>query len=319
MADTVSSEVLGSGTTNGNTLPYLSDGGEAREITLSSSVSIVSGQKYAITTSCQDDVYPGWAYDYPLYTTPPDYAGGNQWFSDDSGDTWVDAARGNDYYFVTKAGGVEKESYTFPPQPGGIYAAYGIEDSNLRLGQSFTATSSYDLTSVVLLLGLWVDSEAVGTITVRIREVNAKPSKAVNPTPTDTNSAVTLDHDTIVWEDGGGADTFDVYYGTTSGSLTLVSSAQAGTIFTIWGVTSGSPFDYAVTRYWRIDSTNDAGTTTGEEWSFTSMTFDPPVPNPPVPDPDDPNPPEPVFDPNFIRTTQRLTLAAGHQFWYEIS
>jgi len=318
MADTVSSEVLGSGTTNGNTLPYLSDGGEAREITLSSSVSIVSGQKYAITTSCQDDVYPGWAYDYPLYTTPPDYAGGNQWFSGDSGDTWVDAARGNDYYFVTKAGGVEKESYTFPPQPGGIYAAYGIEDSNLRLGQSFTATSSYDLTSVVLLLGLWVDSEAVGTITVRIREVNAKPSKAVNPTPTDTNSAVTLDHDTIVWEDGGGADTYNVYYGTTSGALSLVSSAQAGTSFTIWGVSDGSPYDYLDIRYWRIDSTNEAGTTTGDEWMFTTIPLTYPNPSPTPPDPDYPYPPDHDFNPNFINTTQRLICAANSKVWYEV-
>jgi len=145
----------------------------------------------------------------------------------------------------------------------------------------------------------------------------AVPAKAKNPTPTDANSAVTLDQDTIVWEDGGGADTYDVYYGTTSGDLILVSSAQTETSFTVWGMADGSPYDYEVTRYWRIDSTNDVGTTTGDEWSFTTITFDPPVPSPS--DPDGDFPPDYAFDPNFIRTKNRLVLAAGHQVWYEVS
>lgn len=144
------------------------------------------------------------------------------------------------------------------------------------------------------------------------------PSKAVNPTPTDTNSNVTLDHDTIIWEDGGGADTFDVYYGTTSGSLTLVSSAQAGTSFTIWGVSDGSPYDYLDIRYWRIDSTNEAGTTTGDEWMFTTIPLTYPNPSPTPPDPDYPYPPDHDFNPNFINTTQRLICAANSKVWYEV-
>ena len=154
------------------------------------------------------------------------------------------------------------------------------------------------------------------------------PEKAITPGPTDANSAVTLDQEDLTWIDGGlgaanEALTFNVYYGDTSGSLTLVASAQdAGAVsnlFTIWNLDYGSPFDYAVTRYWRIDSTNDVGTTTGDEWSFTTLTFDPPVPSPPEPDPDDPYPIDYEFDPNFIRTTQRLVCACGHQIWYETS
>lgn len=102
------------------------------------------------------------------------------------------------------------------------------------------------------------------------------PSKAINPTPSNTTDDVTLDHPTVTWEDGGGAETYDVYYGTESGNLTLVSSAQSGTSFTIWGIDNGSPFNYEAVRYWRVDATNEYGTTTGDEWSFTSIEFDPP-------------------------------------------
>ncbi len=101
------------------------------------------------------------------------------------------------------------------------------------------------------------------------------PTKANTPAPTNANTSVTLDQATITWDDGGGADTFNVYYGTDSGSLTLVSSAQAGTSFTVTGITDGAPYSYLSTRYWRIDSTNNAGTTTGDEWSFITIRFTP--------------------------------------------
>ena len=99
------------------------------------------------------------------------------------------------------------------------------------------------------------------------------PSKAINPTPTNTASDVTLDQQTTTWENGGGATSYNIYYGIQSGNLTLVSSGQVET-FTIYQITNGSPFNYAVTRYWRIDSVNASGTTTGDEWSFTTIVFD---------------------------------------------
>jgi len=154
----------------------------------------------------------------------------------------------------------------------------------------------------------------------------ALPEKAITPGPTHENTSVTLDQNDITWVDGGlgmsnEATAFSVYYGRESGDLTLVSSGQAAggatNAFVIWDLLYGSPFDYAITRYWRIDSTNEAGTTTGDEWSFTTITFDPPAPSPS--DPDGDFPPDYTFDPNFIRTKNRLVLAAGHQVWYEVS
>jgi len=104
------------------------------------------------------------------------------------------------------------------------------------------------------------------------------PTKAANPSPADAAADVTLDHATISWEDGGGADTFDVYYGQDAGSLVKVSDAQVGTSFTISDIDYGSPFDYETNRAWRIDATNAYGTTTGDVWTFTTIMFAPPPP-----------------------------------------
>jgi hypothetical protein len=103
------------------------------------------------------------------------------------------------------------------------------------------------------------------------------PTKATNPTPSNAADDTTLDQATVTWEDGGGATSYDVYYGTESGNLTLLESGVTDLSYTIFEIDDGSPFDYEVTRYWRIDAVNDAGTTTGDEWSFTTITFNAPA------------------------------------------
>lgn len=126
--------------------------------------------------------------------------------------------------------------------------------------------------------GSWTDASNTYPATIRSPDApGSPPTKAENPSPTDANTSVTLDQATITWDDGGDADTFNVYYGDTSGSLSLVSAAQAGTSFTVTGITNGSPYNHLSTRYWRIDSTNGDGTTTGDEWSFTTIRFGPPT------------------------------------------
>ena len=59
------------------------------------------------------------------------------------------------------------------------------------------------------------------------------------------------------------ADTFNVYMGPV-GSLSLISSAQAGTTLTV-GIGS-VPLEQVI--YWRVDATNGFGTTTGDTWNF---------------------------------------------------
>jgi len=147
-------------------------------------------------------------------------------------------------------------------------------------------------------------------------DTNALPSKPVNPTPSDAADDVTLDQETITWEDGGGATSYDVYYGDTSGDLTLVSEGQTGLSFTIDGITLGSPFDYLVTRYWRVDAVNAAGTTTGDEWSFASIAFDPPLPTGVTLNAEGEPTGTPTGESNMI-TVRKLVVAANDKIWYE--
>ena len=98
----------------------------------------------------------------------------------------------------------------------------------------------------------------------------APPEKPVNPTPANDATEIDFSAFLLAWEDGGDADTYDVYIGST-GDLTLVSSAQANTGYLttleeLETIFSASPINQKI--YWRVDATNDDGTTTGDEWNF---------------------------------------------------
>ncbi len=101
---------------------------------------------------------------------------------------------------------------------------------------------------------------------------NGVPTKAENPNPTDTEAEVDVDTSQLSWDDGGAADDFDVYFGTT-GNMSLVSSAQGGTT---WSIPSESLL-YDTGYQWRIDSNNGNGSTTGDVWSFTTAALVPAV------------------------------------------
>ncbi len=122
------------------------------------------------------------------------------------------------------------------------------------------------------------------------------PSKAVNPSPANSASSVELVTSQLSWDDGGDADTFNVYFGI-SGSQVLVSSAQVAETWDIPSETLG----YGVTYAWRIDSSNGEGTTTGDTWTFTALEFDPPV----------------ASGLNNMKTIRRLVAVAKGTFYYE--
>lgn len=256
---------LVSGTTPGDTLPNWTAGAEEREISFGAGVELTSGVVYAIVvralTAVEGDS------DVLIYANNSNpYANGNVFRSGDSGSSWI-GAETYDWWFKTKAGGVEKDTN----EPATLN--WDEAASNEWRAQTFTASSTYTITSVILKLERFI-WDTTGTLTVSIKAVQGVPSKATTPAPANAASDVTLDQATLTWVDGGDADTYNVYYGDTSGSLSLVSSAQAGTSLTVTGITLGSPYGYVVTRYWRIDSTNEIGTTTGDEWSFTTINFD---------------------------------------------
>ncbi len=98
--------------------------------------------------------------------------------------------------------------------------------------------------------------------------VNDAPAKATSPSPLDGATAVSLDPD-LTWLDGGGATSYDVYFGTSSPGSFIGN--QGGTTYTPSTLTTSTIY------YWRINPKNTCGTTIGDVWTFTSepVTFNP--------------------------------------------
>lgn len=301
------------GTTNGDTLPYHPTTPEARQIVFNTPTTLTEGKKYAIVVRAIDSsgFNDGMVWHIKLATGGTDsFAFG----SSDSGLTWsLTSSPVSNLWFQSLLGETVKDSYIFNYTGiGSIY--YGV-----RWGaEVFTVSSTYDITSVILQLQRNGSLATPGTITVSIRATIALPEKPINPAPANSATDVTLDQATITWENGGGATSYDVYFGLTSGGLIKVSSGQVGTSFTITGITYGSLFDYLVSRSWRIDAVNNAGTTAGDVWTFTTIAFAPPLPTGLTPDPD--NPGETLGTPsgeNNMITNKRLVVAMDSRLFYE--
>lgn len=296
---------LCSGTTDGDTLaadPSFTE----REITFGAGTELTSGIKYAIVIRCSNALYSlGYNDSYPNNS----YANGAIADSANSGETWSSTYSDYDFWFKTKSSGVEKDTGTFS---GSERLAIS---STAWFAQTFTASSTYTITSVILKLNK-LAGRLPGTVTVSIRATEGAPEKPINPTPTNEASDITLDQATITWEDGGGATSYDVYYGENEAGLTLVSEGQAETSFTITGIDYGPPFDYVISRTWRIDAVNAAGTTTGDVWTFTTIAFDPPLPTGITLDAGGDPTGTPTGENNMF-TVKRLIIAANNKIFYE--
>jgi hypothetical protein len=90
----------------------------------------------------------------------------------------------------------------------------------------------------------------------------APPGQASGPSPADSATDVAVDTD-LSWTAGSGADSHDVYFGTTSPGT--FQGNQTATTFDTGTMSNDT------TYYWRIDEVNTAGTTTGAVWSFTTI------------------------------------------------
>jgi len=89
------------------------------------------------------------------------------------------------------------------------------------------------------------------------------PQQAGSPMP--LNGATNVDlMPTLNWAAADRATSYDVFFGTDM-SNPLPQGNQTGRSFIPGTLTAGT------TYYWRIDAVNEAGTTTGALWSFTTM------------------------------------------------
>jgi len=96
--------------------------------------------------------------------------------------------------------------------------------------------------------------------------------KAINPSPFSSATNVALDA-ILSWTAGLGAVSHDVYFGTAN-PPTAFQSNQTETTF------NPGTLVPAKTYYWRIDEVNSLGTTTGDIWSFSTLSGQPSAPSP---------------------------------------
>jgi len=310
------------GTTDGNTLPETPTWTN-REISLGAGVALVSGTQYAIVVrSATSEVE--W-----VTVAGDNYANGSSYLSDDAGDSWsIDT--GYDNWFQTYAGLALRDQYG-----PGDYSVYNTVDGSDWVAQTFTATSSYTITKVKLRLSRWPASTP-GTITVSIKAVEGVPGpqKVTTPSPVDTYSKMTLDWQQFTWVADGDApeeEVYNIYWGTTSGDLSLIAlevgDAAVAAVYLSAVVGAGI---YGRTYYWRVDTywPSTEETATGDEWSFTTISFDHPAVSyillgggsgsgpydtPPGVEGTDFR----YTGENNMITVKRLVAVANNKFWYE--
>lgn len=102
-----------------------------------------------------------------------------------------------------------------------------------------------------------------------IVEAFEAPSKAINPTPADSATpGVDFSDYTLSWEDGGGADTFNIVAVDWDGFSGPIVTGLSDSTYTIPALSSFRPSNISAALQWRVDSINDYGTTTGDTWTF---------------------------------------------------
>src|SRR5574343_419040 len=101
--------------------------------------------------------------------------------------------------------------------------------------------------------------------------------KATNPTPADGATDVSLNTNTLSWTAGTGATGYKVYL-SWWGSVSTLTTTGTSITLSDWVPLYADRFSWDETYTWRVDSTNDGGEEViGDEWSFTTRAFDPPV------------------------------------------
>lgn len=210
----------------------------------------------------------------------------------------VEAYTTSDFQGGTEIGSWTVDSVTFSgttPRIGNAYTAWGdVPDGRWGLAhhvkQDIDGPLSYGTTynfKAVVTGHSVADGEGEATSEVyeftTESENGGAPNKPTDPTPENNDTGVDFSGFTLSWIDGGGdTETFDVWIGPSDG-LVRVSIAQTGvsyvtTLSELETIFSASPIDQKI--YWRIDATNDAGTTTGDVWNFDPRPAQATVPSP---------------------------------------
>lgn len=134
------------------------------------------------------------------------------------------------------------------------------------------------------------------------------PLKAINPNPSNgaTGRPVNL---VLSWANGGGATSYDVYLGRTDAPNIVLATNRTETSYNLGSLVQDA--DY----YWRVDSRNSAGKTTGDVWRFTTA---PPKPSVSV-NAVDASASEPGTDTASVRFSRTGSTASALNVYFNIT
>ena len=104
------------------------------------------------------------------------------------------------------------------------------------------------------------------------------PGAASSPQPRDRATGVTVAGPLLTWAAVPRALSYDVYWGTTRD----LRGTPINTASTFLSISTSADLAAGTLYYWRVDAKNEAGTTRGNVWSFTTGHPPPATPQPPT-------------------------------------
>jgi sialidase-1 len=142
----------------------------------------------------------------------------------------------------------------------GLNAATG---ANYTIQSSTNLVAWKDLDSVYLYVSpaLWTNPVSVTAPCGFYRAMVSTPASATNPSPANLTAGVSTTA-VLSWIAGAGANSYDVYFGTTPPGAFM--GHQTAATF------APGTLSHNTTYYWRVDEKNGGETTPGTVWSFTT-------------------------------------------------
>lgn len=114
-----------------------------------------------------------------------------------------------------------------------------------------------------------LDSDYSSVLSAKTKSDPAAPSACTTPSPENGGEVGSESITTLSWKNSTNTDygtvKYDVYWGTDAAKMEKKASAITATSLSVGKPIAGK------TYYWRVDATNDIGTTTGTVWSYTAI------------------------------------------------
>lgn len=171
---------------------------------------------------------------------------------------------------VSWVNGGGAETYTIRMDSGGT--PYNVVSLS-QTGTSYTIPEA-DISRYQDNIISWrVDAEAGGeTVTGDVWTFDPRPAKATTPSPTNGASNTALNLTTLSWVKDAYTDTSEVNCDW-SGSVSPFSTSSNSIALANYTPLYMDRLGYSNTYTWSVDTTNEWGTTDGDDWTFDTISY----------------------------------------------